>query len=326
MNRRAVTIGLLLAPMTALSHQTFRLALVSPTTPATDMNEAGSPIFGALLLTLRELGYSEGQNLVVGRYSGEGRTLSSVFADEIIAFKPDLIFVVSVRLARVLKAATNAVPMVVYGGDPVALGLITNLAHPGGNLTGVVVDAGIEIESKRLELLREAVPSASRVAYLAPRSMWESSFGTGAQVAGKRIGVSVVGVPIESPAGETEYRRAFAWMSTDAPDALFVADTEENLTYRRLIVELAREARLPTFYPFREFVAVGGLMTYAVDLEDLARHGAGAIHAIFRGAKPGDIPFWQPSAFSLAINLKTAAALGLTIPPTLLARADEVIE
>jgi putative tryptophan/tyrosine transport system substrate-binding protein len=271
-NRRAVIVGVLLVPMTALSQQTFRLALVSPTTPATDMNEAGSPIFGALLLTLRELGYSEGQNLVVGRYSGQGRTLSSVFAHEIIAFKPDLIFVVSVRLARVLKAATNDVPMVVYGGDPVALGLITNLAHPGGNLTGVVVDAGIEIESKRLELLREAVPSASRVAYLAPRSMWESSFGTGAQVAGRRIGVSVVGVPIESPAGETEYRRAFASMSTDAPDALFVADTEENLTYRRLIVELAREARLPTFYPFREFVAAGGLMTYAVDLEDLARH------------------------------------------------------
>src|SRR5436305_14317862 len=106
MRRRAVTIGLLLAPITALGQQTFRLALVSPTTPATDMNEAGSPIFGALLLTLRELGYSEGQNLVVGRYSGHGRSLSSGFADEIIALRPALIFVVSVRLARVMKAAT----------------------------------------------------------------------------------------------------------------------------------------------------------------------------------------------------------------------------
>src|SRR3954453_5327443 len=172
MKRRAVTIGLLLAPMTALSYQTFRLALVSPTTPATDMKEAGSPIFAALLVTLRELGYSEEQNLIVGRYSGQGRTLSSVFADEIIAFKPDLIFVVSVRLARVLKAATNAVPIVVYGGDPVALGLITNLARPGGNLTGVVVDAGIEIESKRLELLRGGVPPPAKDATPPLSSLW----------------------------------------------------------------------------------------------------------------------------------------------------------
>jgi putative ABC transport system substrate-binding protein len=292
------------------------------------MNEVGgNPIYRALLRELRQLGYVEGQNLSVGRYSGQGREERyPELAGEVIDSKPDVIFVVTVRLALHFKSATASIPVVVYGGDPIALGLVSSLARPGGNITGVALDAGVEIEGKRLELLREAVPRASKVAYLAPRSMWESRYGTESREVAQRMGVSLLSAALENPIQETEYRRAFSSMTKEQVDALLVADTEENFSYRRLIVELADKARLPGFYPFREFVELGGLLTYAIDLSDQGRRAANYIDRIFKGTKPGDIPFWQPIKFELVINLKTAKALGLDLSPMLLARADEVID
>ena len=211
-------------------------------------------------------------------------------------------------------------------GDPIALGLATSLARPDRNITGIVVDAGKEIEAKRIELLKEMVPGASRLAYITPRSMWETPYGAEARDAARRAGLSLLGIPLESPIQEAEYRRAFATAAAGDVAGLIIPDVEEHITYRRLIVKLAEEARMPTIYSYRQFVEAGGLMSYGIDLSSLSRLVANDIHLILKGTKPGDIPFQLPTKHELFINVTVAKALGLTIPPSLLARADEVIE
>ncbi|HYT06944.1 MAG TPA: ABC transporter substrate-binding protein [Rugosimonospora sp.] len=316
-------------PLVARAQQhakVHRLATVAPTFSIRDMIETGPlPLFNGLFKQLRQLGYVEGHNLSVDRYSGQGRIESyPELASEVVRSHPDLIFIVTGRLARYFQAVTTTIPLVVNTGNPIAFGLVTSLARPGGNLTGVVVDAGIEIEGKRLQLLREMVPSVSKVAYLAPRVHLESPYGAQVREVAQRMGLSLFGAPLESPIGEPEYRRVFAALRQHHADVLIVSDAEENFNYRQLVVELAGE--IPAIYAFRAFVEVGGLMAYAVDAADLGRHAAEDIDRIFRGASPSEIPFWQPTKFELLINLKTANALGLTMPPSLLAQADEVIE
>jgi putative ABC transport system substrate-binding protein len=210
--------------------------------------------------------------------------------------------------------------------DPVRFGIVESLARPGGNITGVSTDAGQEIWGKRLDLLREVVPGTSKVGYLASRWNWESPIAIAAlQEAAERLGISLIGPPLEGPE-EQEYRRVFEALTRSHPDALIVSDSAENLTYRRIITELAAKSGLPALYPYREQATAGGLMAYAPDLLDLYRRAANNVRDILNGAKPSDIPVYLASKFELVINLKTAKMLGLPISPSLLARADEVIE
>jgi putative tryptophan/tyrosine transport system substrate-binding protein len=332
MNRRMVITALLLAAMMRGAHAqqnapVYRLAIATPSLPVSDLTEMGNqPNYRAFFQKLRELGYVEGQNLSVARYSAEGRTEQfDQLADQVVRGKPDLIFAVA-RVVRSIKAATDAIPVVTIAGDPVAEGIVSSLARPGGNITGVTIVAGYEIAGKRLEVLREMVPAASRVAWLASHAMWESPDGTTLQGAALRTKISLVGPPLGAPLDEAEYRSVFAAMARDGVDAQIVNGEAVNYANRRLIVELLEQTGLPAIYSFREFADIGGLMVYGPDLTDLYRHAAGQVDQILKGAKPADIPFYQPTKFALTINLKTAKALGLTVPPTLLIGADEVIE
>ena len=333
MRRREFLIILVLSAMTPCAHaqqpgKLYRIAIVSPSAPVAEMTDTGIPTFSALLKELRRLGYVEGQNIVVERYSGAGRTEHySELANEVVRHQPDLILTISSRMARNFKAATTTIPIVGLMADPVASGIIESLAHPGGNITGISSDAGPEIWGKRLDLLREAAPGTSRVGFLASRSVWESPYNVaGLRVAAQRMGISLVGPPLEGALQEQEYRRVFEAMLQGHADALIVSDQAENFTYRRLIVELAATNELPAIYPYREQVEAGELMAYAPDLLDVYRRAAGYIDQILKGTKAGEIPIYLAVKFDLVISMKAAKAIGLTIPPALLLRADEIIE
>jgi putative ABC transport system substrate-binding protein len=227
---------------------------------------------------------------------------------------------------RVLKDANTTTPIVGMTSDPVGHGLVASLARPGANMTGVSLDAGMEILGKRLELLREIAPNMIRVGYLAPLPGWEGLHQQAMQGLAQNAAMKLVGPPLQSPINETEYRRVFEAMAQAHVDAVFVSDYGENFTHRAVIAQLAAEHRFPTIHPYGGYVEVGGLMEYATDLGALWRELADLTIRILNGQSPVELPFRQPSKFSLRLNAKTANALGLTIPPTLLARADEVIE
>ena len=306
----------------------FRIGVVSPSDPVADMSETGSwPRWRAFFLRLRELGYVEGQNLVVKRYSGEGRTEQfAELAAQAVRDESDVIYVVGDRLVREVKAATDKVPVVAIVGDPISQGIVSSLARPGGMITGITVAASLEIDGKRLELLREIVPSVSRVGYLCSRGLWEAPYAAALREAARTIKISLVGEPLDAPFNEAEYRRVFAAMTRAGADALYVAGQPENSANGPLIVQLAEKSQLPAMYSYPEFADIGGLVAYGIDLPDIMRHAADQVDQIFKGMKAGEIPFYQPTKFALAINLKTAKAFGITVPPTLLIAADEVIE
>src|SRR5262245_24668113 len=206
--------------------------------------------------------------------------------------------------------------------DPVAAGIVSSLARPAGNVTGFTRHPGPEFEAKRLQLLKEAIPEATRVAFLGFKSEWESPEGASVRAAAPMRGVTLVHIE-HTP---TNFADAFARITRDRPHALFVARSGAAYANRQLIATFVVDQRMPSIFPFREYVEAGGLMSYGVNLPDLFRRAAGYVDKILRGAAPGDLPIQQPAKFELAINLKAARALGLTVPPALLARADEVIE
>ena len=336
MRRRDFIAGLSSAaawPVVARAQQptkTYRIAIAHPSASVNEMSEAGdNPYFPALFEELRRLGYIEGANLIVERYSGEGREERYVEISRLVVHtKPDLIVTAALRLVRTFKAATETIPIVATMADPVPYGIVTSLAGPGGNITGVSVVAGLEIWGKRLEVLRETVPTASRVGFLGSRQIWELPGGqtSALREETKNLNISLLGPPLESPIQEGEYRRVLSGMAQQQLDGVVVSDQTENVTYRRLIVELANSARLPTVFPYREQFDVGGLMAYGPSLADVYRRLASYIDQILRGAKPGELPIYLASKFELLVNLKVAKALALSLPPSLLARADEVIE
>jgi putative ABC transport system substrate-binding protein len=329
MKRIPLLLGVMFFTIASAVSQTsgrvYRLAIVAPSGPVSNLTETG--LLRELFRELRRLGYVEGQNLTVERRSAEGHPERlPELVREVVALKPDVIFTTSGRVLQQVKAATTTVPAVGSTSDPVRYGLAASLARPGGNITGITVDTGVEIVGKRLQLLRELVPGATRVAFLTPRDGWDNLFGSAAREAATKLGLSLVGPPLDSPIGEAEYRRVFAAMAEQRPDALLVSDYNENMTHRQLITELARVHRVPAVYPFPDFVGVGGLATYGPDWLDLDRRVAAMIDTILKGGNPGEIPFYQPTRFQLIINLKSAREIGLAIPPALLARAEEVIE
>jgi ABC-type uncharacterized transport system substrate-binding protein len=332
MKRRDVIAGLVVVAATgrAQAQQTrkvYRLAIVDLSTPVAEMNEAGALSYPAFFTELRRLGYVEGQNLVIERYSLEGQAFHNPeLTREVVRSNPDVIYALANPLVLDFKAATTSIPIVGITSDPVALGIVASLARPGGNITGTSLDAGIDIWTKRLELLQEVAPKASRIEFLGSRAAWNGPYGAAIRAAAQKLGIAVIGPPLDAPFHEAEYRRMFAAMMTEGTEAVIISDLPDNFIYQRLIVELAEQNRLPVIYPFREFAKIGGLMAYAIDLADLGRHGADQIDLILKGTKAGDIPIYQPTTFALIINLKTAKALGIEMPPSLLAQADEVIE
>jgi putative tryptophan/tyrosine transport system substrate-binding protein len=224
-----------------------------------------------------------------------------------------------------VKAATSSIPIVGIFARPVENGIVPSLARPSGNITGVSVDVGMDQWAKRVQLLKEAVPQITRLGFLQTRDSRERLSGYLREDALKNS-ASIVGPPFERPTDEQEYRRVFAALAQEGADGLLVSDEPENVTHRRLIAELAAKGRLPTIYPFRQFVEAGGLMSYGIDVSDLGHRVADLVDQILKGTKPGEIPIFQPTHFELCINLKTAKTLGIELPALLVARADNVIE
>jgi putative ABC transport system substrate-binding protein len=332
MRRREFLAGLLLAaaPQTAPAQQRTsppRIAIFHPAIPASLLTETGGgTAWRAFFGELRRLGYVEGQNLLIERSSAEGHhERYADLAREIVARNPDLIVTGTNPVVLAFKAATSVIPLVAFMVDPLKAGLVASLARPGGNLTGITLDAGIEIWGKRLELLKEAVPSTTRVAFLAMREGWEGSFGEAMRDVAGRLGVALISM-LPNTGTVPEIERVFAAMAEQRPDAVLVSGEGDLYAHRKLIAELAEQYRLPTMCPYRDFTDAGGLMAYTVDLAELLRHMAGEVKQILNGAKPGDIPIYQPTRFEFLINRKTARALDLTLPPTLLSRADEIID
>ena len=304
-----------------------RIAIFHPAIPVAFLTETGGgSAWRAFFGELRRLGYVEGQNLLIERYSAEGHhERYADIAREIINSNPDLIVTGPNPVVLAFKAVTSTVPVVAFMIDPLKGGLIASLARPGGNLTGITLDPGIEIWGKRLELLKEAVPSITSTAFLSMREGWEGSFGQAMWDIASRLGISLISM-LPSAGTPAEIERVFAEMAGQRPDAVLITGEGDLYANRQLIAELAQKYRMPTMCPYRDYVDAGGLMAYTVDLAELLRRMARDVHQILGGVRPGDIPIYQPTKFELLINQKTAKALGLTLPPTLLSRADELIE
>jgi putative ABC transport system substrate-binding protein len=322
MNRRAfigtLTGGFLAAPLAAEAQQAgkvYRLGILIPTRQERS---------GGIKTALRDLGYVEGQNLIVeSRYAESKLDRLPKMARELVQLRVDVIYAVGLAAIRAAKDATTTIPIVMYGGvDPVAAGFVTSLARPGGNITGVLILPGSTLAGKKLELLKDVVPRVARIALLAPDDPAFPPQLRETQNAAASLGIKLVVVEVRGG----DYDRAFATMAAERPGALLVAATPTFMSDRKRIIDLAAKHRLPALYEWPEQVQDGGLMSYGSTQPALFQRAATYIDRIFNGAKPADLPVEQPSKFDLVINLKTAKALGLTIPPPLLQRADQVIE
>jgi putative ABC transport system substrate-binding protein len=316
--------SLLAAPLAAEAQQAAKIARIGLL--------GNDPVGGAHLLEafrqgLRDLGYVEGRNVVIEYRWAEGKfeRLPALTA-ELVELKVDVILATTVLTAVVAKQAIKTIPIVFFAAaDPIRSGLVTSLARPGGNVTGLSV-LSPELIGKRLELLKQAVPGIRRVAVL-----WEPDGGgertdkdmlKRAEVAGQALGVRPQYVEAR---GAADFDSAFSDMTRAHADALTVLPSPMFFNERRG-VDLAAKHRLPAGYPWREGADAGGLISYGPSIADLYRRAATYVDKILKGAKPGDLPIEQPTKFELMINLKTAKALGLTIPQSLLRQADQVIE
>jgi len=319
-----LALSLLAAPLAA--QQAAKIARIGYLT----VDMAANPhVREAFLQGLRDLGYVEGRNVVIEYRDAEGKfeRLPARVA-ELVALKVDVIVTAGGTLpALAAKQATKTIPIVFASApDPVTDGLVTSLARPGGNVTGLS-NLAAELVGKRLEQFKQAVPGVSRVAVLwQPGGLGERTekgMLKGAEVAARALGVRLQFVEARSPA---DFDRAFTEMTRARADALTVLPSTMLNTERRRLVDLAAKNRLPAVYPWRESVDAGGLMSYGPNLADLFRRAAIYVDKILKGAKPADLPVEQPTKFELVINLKTAKALGITVPHSLLLRADQVIE
>jgi putative ABC transport system substrate-binding protein len=279
----------------------------------------------AFLQGLRDLGYVEGQNFVlVDRYAGGQQERLPELAVELVRLEVDIIVATTSGSAKAAKDATRTIPIVMAGGgDPVGLGLVASLARPGGNVTGPSM-MNTEIIAKRMQLLKEVVPGLVRVAVLANSvNPIHAIFWRETEPAARELGLELQ--PVEARVPE-DFEVAFAAATRGKAGALIAFDDALTYNYRTRVVALAAASRLPALYGYREFPDEGGLMSYGASFADLFRRAATYVDKILKGAKPADLPIEQPTKFDLVINLKVAKALGIQLSPTLLARADEVIE
>ena len=301
----------------------YRIGLLA-NAAATD--PAAARFYEAFRLALQERGYVEGRNLVIERRFADGRDERlPALASELIRLRLDVIVTTTGPGTEAAKAATSTIPIVMAGiSDPVGRGLVTSLAHPGGNITGIA-NLQLDLYSKRVELLKSAVPKVARVVSIGnTASLGKLAAGRKEQEAdAKAIGLTIVRVDLNAP---SEWRSVTEAIVRERPDALVLSPAPINFNLRREIAEFATTQRLPTIGANRDQVVAGILMSYGIDSDDNYRHAAVYVDKIFKGAKPGDLPIEQPTKFIFVINMKAAKSLGLTIPQSLLLRADEVIE
>ncbi len=328
-NRRAfigtLAGGLLAAPLAAEGQQqsgkVYRIGYLNASSGI-----ANPSILEAFRQGLRELGWVEGQNIVIEYRFAEGRfDRLPDLAAELVRLKVDLIVAAPAPAALAAKNATGTIPIIFMGvSDPVGVGLVASLARPGGNVTGLSYSVGSSIYAKDLELLKEAVPKVRRVAVLSnPASPSQPLTISDIKGAAQSLGLRL---RLLEARGLGEFDGAFAAMARERAGALLVITDPAFSPYRARLVDLAAKNRLPSIFTQREDAEAGALMSYGPRLSDLWRRAATYVDKTLRGAKPGDLPVEQPTKFELVINLRTAKALGLTIPPSLLLRADEVIE
>ena len=326
----AALVAVLAAPLAATAQQAgkvYRVGYISPR-PGIELHDE------AFRQGLRDFGYVEGQNLVIEwRFvKGETEKFSGVAA-ELVRLNVDCILTLGVHATAVAKRATATIPIVMGAADddPVRLGLIASFARPGGNVTGIV-NIGHELAGKRLQLLKDVVPQASRVAIL-----WPSRLASGGgpavpvpgghlretQTAAPALGIHLQSLEVRGPDG---LERAFNSAVTGRAEGLIVVGTDFINSHRAKIVDLAAKTRLPAIYTSSTWPYEGGLMSYATDRVAQYRRAASYVDRILKGAKPADLAVEQPTKYELIVNLKVARTLGLTIPPSLLARADQVIQ
>ena len=317
-----LALGFLVVPLAAVAQpptHVYRIGMLSAlgTTPR-------DPLVEVFLEGMRALGYVEGQNLVLEYRGAEGQyERFPDFVAELVRLKVDVMVTEVTAAALAAKQATTTIPIVLVGvSDPVRSGLVASLARPGGNITGLSV-LQPEVPGKQLEILKEALPTVSRVAIL-----WNPANPSGAlmvretDVAAQALGVQVHHVEARGP---DAFDSAFAAMTSAHAGALLVVPDPMFRLHRSRLAELAATSRLPTMHNAREFVEAGGLFSYGASRSDVSRRAATYVDKILQGAKPADLPVEPPTKLELVMNLKTAQALGLTIPPALLSRADEVI-
>jgi putative ABC transport system substrate-binding protein len=305
-----------------------RIAMVAPSEPVANMVASYLRFYRAFFDELSRAGYVEGKNLVVERYSALGQPdRYAQLARDVVDTRPDAIYTFEPFLALAFKAATTTIPIVTVTADPVAMGLVSNIARPGGNITGTAIDAGLEIWGKRIGLLKEALPKLSNVCIIMQtRKGWESPYGSAIRQALKAASIVVNAVWFDGNIDEAAYQRVFAAFEQGRPDGLMVSEVTVHFINRATIVGLAEKHRLPAMYPFREFVEIGGLMSYSPDLEEIGRSTGHQLGQILNGTNPGDIPYNLVAHYELALNLKAAKSLGLEFPATLLGSADLVVE
>jgi putative ABC transport system substrate-binding protein len=317
-------VAFAVAPLDAGAQQAGRIYRIGYlSTPTRESVEHG---LGAFLRTLRGLGWIEGQNLIIEYRWAEGNVdRLPGLAAELVERKVDVIVAPAGSAALAAKNATSSIPIVmIFAPDPVETGLVASLRRPGGNITGTTFTPGPEIFGKQLQILKEAVPHASRVAVLSNPA--DASFALQVrqvEATARSLGIRLQHVDARGP---EEFASAFAAMERERADALLVTGTSTFLAHRTRLAELAVKGRLPSMYSFRESVEAGGLMAYAVNMADFVGRSAMYVDKILKGAKPADLPIEQPTKFELIINLKVAKALGITVPQALVARADEVIQ
>ena len=329
----ALSGGLLAAPLAAEAQPTGKRARVGvlgvgPTPSPQELAQSVST--NQFWQSMRQLGWVDGQNMVVERRFGESADQLRAGAADLVRLKVDVLFVRDAGLAKILQLETKTMPIVVGSaqGDLVAGGLVTSLARPGGNITGSQI-LNDDLAPKRLELLKALVPSLSTVAFLQEdvtlsavpelRAGYDQQATTAARILGIELHTFIVH-------RAAEFAAAFRGMVKSRDQGVLVMSTPFTFVHRREIVDLAAEQRIAAVYEFHLFVEQGGLMSYGVNIPEMSRRGAIYVDKILRGAKPRDLPIEQPTKFEFAINVKTAKALGLTIPPSLLQRADQVIE
>ena len=318
----SVALGLLGAPLADAQQagKTYRIGFL-----AVGPRPADGALPASLRQALQELGYSEGKNVTyVGRWAEGRREQLPALAAELIAVKVDLIITFGSPAAAAAKEATSTIPIVMaVSGDPEGVGLVATLARPGGNVTGLT-DNATALSAKRLELLKEAVPTASRIAVLwnakdQAMTLRYREIDRAAHV----LGVSVQPLGVREP---DDFDHAFAAMERERPDALFMVTDSLTTLNRRRVLEFAETHRIPAMYEYASLVREGGLISYGPSFDDMFLRAAVYVDKILKGAKPGELPVEQPTRYYLVANLKTAKALGLTIPQSLLMRADEVIQ
>jgi putative ABC transport system substrate-binding protein len=298
----------------------LRVGTLSPGPALTDASPTGT----SLLRGFAQLGYTQGANLAFERRAAEGHLERlPALITELSAGKVDVIITFGYPAAAAAKAHTTTPVVAIFAGDPVGTGLVESLARPGGNLTGIS-DVSDELTPKRMELLKELAPKLRRIAMLWNASDLGMTLRYRASEAGaKEMGITVQPLGVREP---DDFAQAFTAMEKDSPDAILMVTDSLTMLNRKRVFEFAAAHRLPATYEFDYLVREGGLMSYAPDLDESFGRVAALADRIFKGATPAQLPFEQPTRFKFALNLKTAKAIGIEVPPTFLSRADEVIE